>query len=451
MSEQTWLIRLAKGLTLETQNGDKVKGLPYKTQALVAVLALLSPEPVTRLTAGTILWPKASRSQRQANLRQAIRALRLATSGADFLLANRENLSLDLSLVNLVQVQDQDYLGQFSEPWFVLYRSSESAAVKATLEGTLENREMSVVRSLGDLLEWSATHQPDQAFGIISHSVDLATSLPPQRGLALSQLLLRQGSVNHPFRGWANLLHAFSLFFCLEMEAASREFHDLRIAALHRGDYELMAMSAFFEAACVLPMGGIDLAEAVISESSTVSSRRFSTRASLRLSHGSGLVACCRGDYSTGLASLKKVVELASQTGQLYECAYGAGNMAWIAASVGHVRAAKWALDAFEKADTGAHWRFQLTSDLARIHLLCTGGDLDSALILGEEALQFAQGLQAYGFEVYLRESLARCYALRGEAERSRQELAEAHQLRKRILWKLLPWDKDRLDLALRG
>jgi len=449
VSDQKWIIRLGEEVALVSPSGAAILGLPYKASGLVALVAAMFPEPVSRTSAGNILWPRASAKARQASLRQAIRALRQSTAGAPFLDAGRTTLALNPDWVRVEQAASRMLLRRFSEPWFVLFRASPAAARRSASEAQFDVEEASAVQRLEEFLDWMIGHQPEQAYGIIYHAVDLATSLPPHRALALSQRLLRPETIQHPLRGWANLLHAFALFFNLQMEAAAREFRNLRAAALSRGDHELMVMSAFFEAGCLLPMGGLDHADAVMAQSRKVNPRRLSARAAARLAHGSGLVACCRGDYARGLADLERAIDHAKLTSQTYELAYASANTAWIAASVGHAAEAARALTIFEEADTGAHWRFRLTTELARLHLLCAEGDPESAWILGENALQTALSLQALGFEIYLRESLARCHCLLGRVDRATEEIQMAHHVRERIHWKVIPWDTDRLALAM--
>ena len=448
MEVDQFVLKLGWQVTLECLGRSRIEGLPHKAKGLLAILALVSPEPLSREAAGGILWPNANRTQRQVNLRQAIRAVRKKTQGVNFLTADRMTISLDPGLVSIEIVHGPDFLRQFSEPWFVLLRSSKSAAIKAARETAPDTREASVVSSFEDLLEWTIDHQPNQAYGLIYHASDIATSLPPQRALQLSKELLRRGSINHRLRGWANLLHAFSLFFCLEMEAAHRAFQDLRVAAINQGNYELMAMSAFYEVGCVLPMGGMDRAESVVASCSG-GSHRLTSRAVARLDHAAGLTACCRAQYHNGLITLQQSVQSAARAGEKYELAYASANMAWIASSVGITKAATWAIEQFEQTDSNAHWRFNLTADLARIHNYCTQGEAESGLILCQSSLQIAQSLQAYGFEVYIRESLARCFTLLKEKKLAQEEIEVARILRHQIRWEVVPWDIDRINLAL--
>lgn len=451
MTEKPWTIRVHEEVSLHEPGGRIVAGLPHKVSGLLAALALLAPEPITRAAAGSILWPQASSEQQQTSLRQALTALRRHTGGASFLAATRASVSLDSSRIHVERAPSAELLRSFAEPWFVLFRSSESAARLAVIKGSSGPREATAVRSLEDLLDWTIRHQPAQAYGLIRHAVDLATSLPPHRALLLSKELLRRGPINHPLRGWANLLQAYALFYCLETDVARQAFHDLRLAAVSRGDAELMAMSGFFEAGTLLSLGELDRADAVLAQCTAMSAKKRTPRGAIRLTHGLGLAACCRGDYARGLKLLNRAIESAVREGEEYEVIYSSANTAWIASSVGHTEAARSALQQFELLDAGDHWRFQLTADLARIHLACSDGDPSAGLTLGEALLAQTKRIEAPSFEIYVREGMARCYALLGKKEDAKREIVAAARIREQINWTATPWDADRLVFARSG
>ena len=448
MKSDMWTIRLGKQAELITPAGDTVPGLPHKVMALVAVLALLAPEPIARTTLGEIFWPSASASRRQVCLRQAIRTLRRETGEDPFFEAGRQALCLKSDRVRVELEPTTDLLRQFPEPWFVLFRSSELAARQFAL-GTLQTeRETSTVRSLEEVLEWTAQNQPNQAYGLIRHTIDLGTSLPPHRALALSKEVLLHGAINHPMRGWANMLHAYALFILVEVQQAREEFHDLRVVARRNGDAELLAISAFFESNCLVYMGALEEADAVLAQVQSIKSHRFTPRASSRLLHGKGLVASCRGDYATGFGFLLQAIQVGRQSGETYERMYAGSNMAWISASVGDSKTARAALTDLSSLDDTDHWRFQLTKDLARLHLACSDGNPEEVIMLGEIGLSRASRMRSPGFETYFYEGLGRCHTLLNNQKQARNAIEAAARIRKSIAWPILPWDTDRLKLA---
>jgi hypothetical protein len=213
---------------------------------------------------GEILWPASSPAQRQVSLRQTLASIRRELSGAVILSANRSSLALRSELVDLSLSSSGATLSQFTEPWFVLFRSSESAARQAALRGDASQGEGEAVRSLTNLLNWTVQHQTDNAFGLIYHALDLATSIPGQEALPIAEELLRRSSPSHPMRGWGSFFRAIALFYTNETEAARDEFKRVRVAAGSRGNGELMVMSAFHEAGSILPMGDLAGAQSIL-------------------------------------------------------------------------------------------------------------------------------------------------------------------------------------------
>lgn len=449
--EEVWTLVLGAEVTLLRPGGDIVKSLPQKALAALAVLGLLHPEPVSRRRMGEILWPISSIAQRQVSLRQMLATVRRELNDAAFLVTSRSGLALDASFIKISILSSGAMFTQFTDPWFVLLRSSESAARQAALRGDPSEEESEAVRSLTNLLNWTVQHQAENALGLIYHAVDLATSIPGQQALSIAEELLRRSSPSHPMRGWGSFFKAIALFYTNETESARDEFHRVRLAAASRGNGELMVISAFHEAGAILPMGDLEGAQRVLDECRSSRLSRSWPRAAIRLEHGLGLVAACKGDYRSALPRLQRAAEAAQARGEQYEQAYAAVNCAWIAASIGEQEIGHAELERFEAADTGASYRFDITSQLARIHLHCGEGKPLAGIAVGEATLARTQTLHLYGFETYVRESLARCYTMIGDKDRAIEEVRAASECRSKVGWVVIPWDEDRLSVALTG
>ena len=448
---ETWTLELGADVVLRRASGIAVDGLPQKARAALAVLALLDPEPVSRRRLGEILWPSSSPEQRLVSLRQALASVRKQLGGEAVILASRTSLSLEPERVRVIPPESGALLNRFTEPWFVLLRSSRSAARQVALRGGGSEEEGEAVRSLTNLLHWTVQHQADNAFGLIYHALDLATSIPGSEALPIAEELLRRSSPSHPMRGWGSFFKAIALFFTNETEASRDEFHRVRLAAASQGNSELMVMSAFHEAGAILPMGDLATAQAILEHCQTLKPSRSRPRAAIRLDHGLGLVAACQGDYKKAFARMKQAGDTARMRGERYEQAYVCVNCAWIAASVGEQEIGHQELWRFEEADTGGSYRFEFTSQLARIHLHCGDNDPMAGASLGEAAIVRAQTLNLYGLEAYVRESVARCYRMLDDMEKAREEVRIAQECRAKAGWAIIPWDQDRLNLALEG
>lgn len=446
-----WTLELGTDVVLLRPTGVPVSGLPQKALAALAVIGLLSPEPVSRRRMGDILWPSSSPEQRLMSLRQTLASLRKHLDGDPFLIANRTSLSLKQDRVRIVSLETGALLTRFTEPWFVLMRSSGSAARQVALQGGSTVEEGEAVRSLINLLRWTVQHQADNAFGLIYHALDLATSIPGPVALPIAEDLLRRSAPNHPMRGWGSFLRALSLFYTNETSAALDEFHQIRLAAGSQGNGELMVLAAFHEAGAILQLGKLDAAHDILFRCRSLKINRARPRAAIRLEHGLGLVDACRGNYGQAFSRLGRAADMAQARGEIYELAYVSVNCAWLAASVGHDEIGKKELARFEKADTGASYRFSFTGQLARIHLHCSENDPASGVALGETALSRAVALQTLAFESYFREALARCYILLGDQSRADAEIQTAAECRKKSGWVELPWDTERIRFALAG
>lgn len=443
-----WQLNLGPTVELIDPSGRPVRDLPIRSRGLLGMLATIAPEPVTRARAGELLWPQSSAAHQATSLRQTLATLRKATNNAPFLRVGRTSLTLEMPLLQINLTHSPDLLALHSEPWFILLRSSLTAARQTAILTDGRGREDAAVRSLEDVLEWTVTHQPNNAFGLIRHANDLATNLAPHRALELSDRALKAGSPSHPLRGWASFLRAWALFYCNETAAASEALHQVRLSAMHQQQGELLALCSFFEAGCLMYMDELNQAEALWRPVARLDPGVLRARGHVRMVHSLGLIAGCRGHYESGFAQLVQAAELARTHGELFEEAYVAVNLAWMAASVGHDETARWALERFVAADTGASWRFRLTSDLARIHLACGEGRPGTGLILGHSALATCEANRALGFEIYVRESLARCHLQLGDETSAHAELRHAQECRAMNQWVVVPWDRDRLARA---
>jgi tetratricopeptide (TPR) repeat protein len=365
---QPWQMNLGPTVELIDPQGRAVPDLPIRSRGLLGMLATIAPEPVTRARAAELLWPHSSAAHQATSLRQTLATLRKATGEAPFLRVGRTSLTLDLTLLRISLRHSPDLLSLHTEPWFILLRSSLTAARQTAILADGRGREDAAVRSLEDLLEWTVTHQPNNAFGLIRYANDLATNMAPHRALELSDRALKAGSPTHPLRGWAAFLRAWALFYCNETAAASDALHEVRLAATHQQQGELLALCSFFEAGCLMYLGELDQAEALWRPAAKLDPAVLRARGQVRMIHSLGLIEGCRGHYESGFAQLLHAAELARVHGEQFEEAYVAVNLAWMAASVGYHDTARQALERFVTVDTGASWRFRLTSDLAAGH-----------------------------------------------------------------------------------
>nr|MCU0316734.1 hypothetical protein [Fimbriimonadaceae bacterium] len=388
MEEQTWRLVLGRNLQLFGKDGVEVSGLARKAEELLVILAIASPDSVLRSRAAALLWPHSHISKQHTNLRQCLKTLRQILPSQDFLEIERDSLALHPAKLRVERTDESELLIRHTTVWHSLLRSSETAARQVATSSPLAARERSATHSLEDLLDYMVQHQPNQALGLIYSTIDLATMMTPSRALHLSELVLRRSAQGHQMRGWALFLRAWALFFCNQSEASRQAFAELRNNALREGRGELLALTTFFEAGTMLPLGQISGAEEILTHVNQLDQEALRPRGILRLKHGMGLTAACKGDYEEGFSSLKGAIDLAASYSLDYERAYIAVNLAWMAASIGKESLARWALAVFDNSDTGASWRFRLTADLARIHLACCEGSFATGVALAEDALR---------------------------------------------------------------
>lgn len=447
MSE-SWSLNLGDDVGLVSPGGSLVTGLPAKLRALIAIAAVMAPEPISRETLGGILWPDAGAEQRQNNVRQALAQFRKRVGEVPFFEIQRGHVRVVLSEVTLEMGSHRPQFCDFTEPWFALWRSSELAARQLLVEGVTTTHEASATHSLEDLLRWMIRTQPSSAYGLIYHAMDLATGLPPQRTLALMQELLQRGSLSHPLRGWAHVLRALGLVYLDDLDAAAKEFQLVKLAAGAEKNVELMVAAAFYEFGCFASSGRLEMADAVLAPALKLPSSVLPPKEAIRLAHAEALSGCCRGQYAAGFQHFRRAVDLSIQHGQIYEQLYASANFAWIAASVGQSEWARKALRSFESVDTGDYWRFDLTAKLARLHLLCNDGQAHRACELAQSLVLEVERRQVLSFEIYSREGLERCLLLLGEADQARRERERSERLRAALGWVLSQWDRDRRALS---
>jgi hypothetical protein len=68
--------------------------------------------------------------------------------------------------------------------------------------------------------------------------------------------------------------------------------------------------------------------------------------------------------------------------------------------------------------------------------------------MLGHNALATCEANRALGFEIYVRESVARCHLQLGDEASAMAELRQAQECRALNHWVVVPWDRDRLARA---
>ena len=95
--EPVLMIRLFGGMSIRDSRDTDYLPRSRKTRALVAVLALTSPRPVTRIHLTGLLWSQRQKEQGRASLRQAIHELQetLGPIWSRILVAERHHLAMD--------------------------------------------------------------------------------------------------------------------------------------------------------------------------------------------------------------------------------------------------------------------------------------------------------------------------------------------------------------------
>jgi TolB-like protein len=97
-------LRLRLVGAMDATAGDGLSVLPRtrKSRALLAILAVLAPEKVARVTIANLLWSRRGREQARGSLRQALLDLHgaLLSGGIDWLQATREHLALPAELLD---------------------------------------------------------------------------------------------------------------------------------------------------------------------------------------------------------------------------------------------------------------------------------------------------------------------------------------------------------------
>lgn len=115
---QVLRISLLGALRVHNENGDDLTPRIRKTRAVIAMLALASPRPITRDRFAALLWSQRDRDMGRASLRQCVHEIQtlFSPSSSGLLITERGQLALDRQFfvldARLGMVSSQQYLAE---------------------------------------------------------------------------------------------------------------------------------------------------------------------------------------------------------------------------------------------------------------------------------------------------------------------------------------------------
>jgi DNA-binding SARP family transcriptional activator/TolB-like protein len=188
-------LRLIGQMEAWTINSDSVLPLGRKTRALLAILALSAPRPVTRSRLAELLWSQRHEEQARASLRQEIHRLleALQPVGAEIINVSRDNLSLRSELV-WIDVEE------------VLRATTADASSLALLNGELLEDFDGLDPALDHWLIGERERLRDRARGVCE--MLLQQQVLPEAVIPVAQQLL---SIDRAHEGaWRALMRAYA-------------------------------------------------------------------------------------------------------------------------------------------------------------------------------------------------------------------------------------------------
>jgi DNA-binding SARP family transcriptional activator/TolB-like protein len=188
-------LRLIGQMEAWTINSESVLPLGRKTRALLAILALSAPRPVTRSRLAELLWSQRHEEQARASLRQEIHRLleALQPVGAEVINVTRDSLALRPDLV-WVDVEE------------VLRATTSDPSSLALLDGELLDEFDGIDPALDHWLIAERERLRDRARGICEAL--LSEQVSPEAAIPVAQQLL---GIDRAHEGaWRALMRAYA-------------------------------------------------------------------------------------------------------------------------------------------------------------------------------------------------------------------------------------------------
>lgn len=411
----TWRLDLRGDIELVGPDGSRA-ALPYrKVGELLAALARKPGAALSRQDLARELWPHSSRSDRQGNLRQALAKLRCAI-GADAIRSDRETCMLDPRFA--IEVLDA---------------SRSQASSTPERDGP--------IASFGRMIQWLADRDVPALYAALRANPEYAISSPSRLGLAI-RTADRQGPLPHGEFGWACLWRGY-VWFASDIDEAVPLLAAASEHAMAQRDWLLLEHATFWHGIGLLLLNRIPAARRVARRAAAEFAKPGGAGHLYRLRNLEATIMLHEGRVAEALNAFEGLNGYSGQS-TLERAADETLRAVYLAFNRRPVEASEILAQLRTTVDGVDCSRAGKYRTLAEVVLEAAEEDGRASARLEDAISDFASSGDRH-FEIYCRETLARCYWNHRAKPDARHQLQKAWAIRRGINMSLTGWDRARL------
>ena len=412
-----WRLDLSSGSELVGPGGELI-ALPYrKVGELLALLAANSGTMLDRRNLARGLWPDSSQPERQANLRQGLAKLR-SLLGADAIHADRSWCGLD-----------------------ALVRIELTGAAPMQLHKQTETASDGPVAAFGRLVQWLAERDVPAMYAALRANPEYGIASLNTLETAL-EAASKHGPPDRADFGWSCFWRGEVSFQSNIGRAVSLLSEATEFAVADR-DWHLLAHAAFWQGIGLLLLNRRQPARNVAQRAAAALSAPGGQMHRYRIDHLHATITLHEGRIAQALDQFSNLRGYSGQS--TLEFASDEALRALYLAFNGRLDDASRVLDQVRSTiDDLECSRAMKYRNIAELVLAASSEGHRACTRLEDAASDFAESGDRH-FEIYCRETLARCYWQGKAGSDARHQLQSSRVLRRRINMAYTGWDLARL------